>query len=628
MDDYDRYERPMPPEASRPSIWGALTRERRWRFLDSMEGALHVFGPAERFALYALAGLLGISTFVLVAGVSALVTVTTPSYGGTLLEGVVGSARFINPLLVLSQPDQDIAALVYSGLMRAKPDGSLVPDLAESYAISSDGRTYTFKMRKNAVFHDGVRVTASDVLFTVEGAVNPAINSPRRADWTGVSVSSPDDQTVVFTLPHAYAPFLQNTTLGILPKHLWEKIPPEEFPFSMLNTHPVGSGPYRINRVQSDSSGAASRYDLSAFKNYVLGMPYLKHISFIFYPDTDALIKGLNSHKIDAAAGISSPALSRIKRTDLYSIETPLPRVFGVFFNQSHNPVLAESGVRRALEAALDKNEIVQEVLGGRGRVLDGPIPPEMLKGASLALPHPLGTALRSSGEANAQFESSARSILTGSGWTYQEAQTGSASRTPGGIWTKSTGKSASPKTLSFTLATADNAELVATGKGLVAAWKKIGVQVDLQIYPLAELNTDVIRPRSYDALLFGEVEGPELDLYAFWHSSQRNDPGLNLALYANPKTDAILAQARATIDDGERAKLYEQFAALLASDNPAIFLYAPNFLYIVPSKLKGVALGSLSTPADRFQSVYEWYTDSQQVWKIFTPLETSRKEL
>ena len=603
--------------AERTGFLSTLTKERRWRFLDSMEGALVAFSPAERLALYLLAGVLGLSTLVLVSGVNGLATVTVPASGGTLLEGEIGSARFINPLRMLSQPDQDITSLVYSGLVRANPDGELVPDLAESYTISDDGRIYTFKLRKNATFHDGKSVHAADVVFTIERAVDPAIISPRRADWTGVSVASPDEETIVFTLPHAYAPFLQNTTLGILPKHLWEHIPAEEFPFSPLNTRPIGSGPYKIDRVSTDATGAATRYDLEAFSAYALGTPFLSHISFIFYPDMEALIKGLNSKTIDAAAGISPADLTSIERRDLSVVEVPLPRVFGVFFNQSHNTVLGESVVRRALEAAVDKKGIVQTVLGGRGQALNGPFPTEMLGASSPSVPHSLERTLMTTATSSRDVFDDIRTILSGGGWKFTSSA--SASSTESGTWTKgaSTGSTAA-KPLSFTLATADQIELVATGRALVAAWKKVGIQATLQIYSLSELNSTVIRPRSYDALLFGEVVGPELDLYAFWHSSQRNDPGLNLALYANPATDALLSQARATTDSAERSKLYAKFETLLAKDSPAIFLYAPNFLYVVPRRLEGIALGSLSSPADRFQNVKEWYTSSERIWSLF----------
>src|SRR3989344_2408308 len=612
--------------AERTGFLSALTRERRWPFLDSMEGALVAFSPSERLALYLLAGILGASTLVLVSGVNGLATVTVPASGGTLLEGEIGSARFINPLRMLSQPDQDITSLVYSGLVRANPDGELVPDLAESYTISDDGRIYTFKLRKNATFHDGKSVHAADVVFTIEKAVDPAIISPRRADWTGVSVASPDEETVIFTLPHAYAPFLQNTNLGTLPKHLWENIPAEEFPFSPLNTHPIGSGPYKIDRVSSDATGAATRYDLEAFSSYTLGTPFLSHISFIFYPDMEALIKGLNSKTIDAAAGISPADLTSIERRDLSVVEVPLPRVFGVFFNQSHNPVRGESVVRRALEAAVDKKGIVQTVLGGRGQALNGPFPTEMLGASSPSVPHSLERTLMTTATSSRDVFDDIRTILSGGGWKFTSSA--SASSTESGTWTKgaSTGSTAA-KPLSFTLATADQIELVATGRALVAAWKKVGIQATLQIYSLSELNSTVIRPRSYDALLFGEVVGPELDLYAFWHSSQRNDPGLNLAMYANQKTDAILSEARTTTNESTRNNLYREFEKTIIAEVPAVFLYAPDFLYIVPDDLSGIELGALRSGAERFENAHHWYKDTENVWMIFAPLPASARE-
>ena len=142
---------------------------------------------------------------------------------------------------------------------------------------------------------------------------------------------------------------------------------------------------------------------------------------------------------------------------------------------------------------------------------------------------------------------------------------------------------------------------------------------MDVRVYPLSELNTNVIRPRAYEAILFGEVVGRTADLFAFWHSSQRNDPGLNLALYANSKVDALLSSARATTDEKNREKLYGQFAAAIEKDRPAVFLYAPEFIYVVPQRLRGIELGSLSSAAERFLNVYRWYTDTERVWSIFT---------
>ena len=139
-----------------------------------------------------------------------------------------------------------------------------------------------------------------------------------------------------------------------------------------------------------------------------------------------------------------------------------------------------------------------------------------------------------------------------------------------------------------------------------------------MKIYPLSELNTNIIRPRAYDAIFFGEVVGRSLDLFAFWHSSQRNDPGLNLAMYANSKTDTLLANARALTSRSDREDLYNSFSAVIVKDQPAVFLYAPEFIYVVPKTLQGIHLGALTTPSERFQNVYQWYTNTEHVWSFF----------
>ncbi|HEY4526265.1 MAG: hypothetical protein A2854_01460 [Parcubacteria group bacterium RIFCSPHIGHO2_01_FULL_56_18] len=595
-----------------PSLRHSLTKHYHLPFFERAEDALRSFSPGERLLLYVLSAVLGFSALLMVGSVNALATITVPSHGGSLVEGEVGTARFLNPLLTLSIPDEDISALVYSGLMRQMPDGALTPDLAEQYSISNDGRVYTFALRPDAVFHDGTPVTSADVLFTVQHAQDPAINSGARADWAGVIVSAPDSSTVVFTLPRAYAPFIQNTTLGILPKHLWEKVSAEEFPFSTLNTHPIGSGPYKVSKIAEDATGAPLQYDLVSFNKYALGTPYLKRISFIFFPNTEALIKGLNEGTVDAAAGLSPEDMNGVKRDDISIAQVTLPRVFGIFFNQSRSAVLSEVAVRRALDTAVDKDQIVKSVLTGRGSILNGPIPPGLLDNRAPARPQAVTDITSSATSTQAARLQSAKSILENGGWVFDSGSN---------VWKKS------DKTLSFTIATADQPELIATARAVVADWQALGVQVTLQIYPISELNTNIIRTRNYDALLFGEVVGPELDLYAFWHSSQRNDPGLNLAMYANQKTDAILSEARTTTNESTRNNLYREFEKTIIAEVPAVFLYAPDFLYIVPDDLSGIELGALRSGAERFENAHHWYKDTENVWMIFAPLPASARE-
>lgn len=587
-----------------PAAAETLTRARSHRFLRRFEELLTRFTPLERLGLYGFTILLGLSTLVLVISVSRAVSTDIPARGGAITEAESVPARFVNPILAISQSDQDITALVYSGLMRAQADGTFIPDLAERYTVSPDGTTYTFTIRKDAIFHDGTTVTSADVLYTVSMAQNPDVKSPRRADWEGVQVSAPDDHTVVFTLPHAYAPFIENTTLGILPKHLWSAVPVDEFAFAPLNTRPVGSGPFKVSSTQTDATGAATRFDLSPFSRFTLGEPYLSRISFVFFPSDDAMIKALNAHQVDAIAGISPTDLVSLKHS-VELVQAPLPRVFGIFFNQNKNPALADPSVRQALSQAIDTHAIVTNVLGGFGVPLSGPIPPGVtgfIQPATPALFTPNGT---STAVADPTLIAQAKATLTKAGWTFDDKS---------GTWTNSKKK----MTLSIKLATADSPELVATAQAAAAAWRSLGVQVSVQVYALSEFNNTVLRPRDYDAILFGEVVGRDADLFAFWHSSQRNDPGLNLALYANSKADTLLSQARATTDKAKRDDLYAQFATLIAQDQPAVFLYSPEFLYILPSELQGVRIGALTTPAERFLEAYRWYTQTQSVWEFF----------
>ncbi len=587
-------------------IRSKLTASRSLSLFRRVESILTILSPSERLALYALTALLCISALSLLSFANSAVSVSVPSQGGTLTEGIVGPARFINPVLSVSQADSDIAALVYSGLTRVRPDGTIVPDLAESFNISEDGTVYTFKLREHATFHDGRAVTSADVLFTVKAAQNAAIKSPHRADWEGVAASTPDARTVIFTLPHAYAPFLQNTTLGILPEHLWKDTGAEDFPFNTLNTRPIGSGPFFVKDVKTDETGAAMRYELAPFKDFTLGKPYLKRISLVLFGSDDDLIAAYENGRLDSLAGVSPKRLREMERTDTV-ITTPLPRIFGVFFNQGRAPVLADIGARSALDIAIDRERLINMVLRGYGVAARGPIPPSVAPPETVLLGTTASTSTSPEIVSTIYTQATvqaARDKLSSSGWTWDEGA---------GAWTKN------KRELSFTLSTADAPELTETGNALAAAWRQAGVKVQVQVYPIGELNESVIRPRSYDAILFGEVVGRELDLFAFWHSSQRNDPGLNLSLYANSKADTVLTPARATIDRNARLKLYGQFADVVKSDIPAIFLYSPEFVYLVPKHLQGVSLASITSASERFLNAHEWYTDTESVWQLFT---------
>ncbi len=569
--------------------------------LRTAQNTYESFSASGRTLFLFFAGVCVLSSVGLIYLLNASFLTSVPAYGGSLSEGLIGSPRFINPVLALSDSDHDLTSLVYSGLLKATPEGDYVPDLAESYTVSPDGKTYTFVLRNNATFQNGTPVTADDIVFTIQKTQDPALKSPLQAICSGVTVTEIDARTVQFTLKSPYAPFIENLTMGILPKSLWQDVSDDEFSFSNLNISPIGSGPFEIGSISRNSSGIPSSYDLKAFNNYTLGRPYLDDITLHFYANEDEVDSALESGAIEAASGLSPANLPSLGSNERV-VSAPLNRVFGVFFNQNQSTVLRDHAVRQALQDAIDRNALIESVLGGYGTPLEGPVPPSV-SGVNTIDP--------ATGNATSTDPAlAARAELIKAGWVVG----------PGGVLQKTTGsgKNAQTMVLEFSLATDNVPELRAAAQYVQNEWQKMGAKVDVQIYDQGDLSQNVIRPRKYDALLFGEVIGRELDLFAFWDSSQRTDPGLNIALYANSTADNILEQLRTTTDDATRAKLYTEFEAQLNADIPAVFLYAPDFVYIVPTNLQGLDMGFIESPSDRFLSVTNWHREDESVWPIF----------
>lgn len=565
-----------------PSFLDSRDPERRNAPLKRLAAFVEGLSSGDRFIAGVLALFLVFSSVYALSGVRDLLLVEVPSHGGSLEEGVVGAPRFVNPLLALSDADRDVTALVYAGLMGTNGEGDLVPVLAESYEISPDGHTYTFTLRPDARFSDGVAVTAEDVAFTVLKAKDPALKSPEFANWVGVSVNAVTSDTVEFHLDRAYAPFLENTTLGILPKHLWEQETSEEFPFSNLMTMPVGAGPYTIESVsRDDRTGIIESYELRASPDYALGEPFVTHLTLAFFPEAADLASALRNGSIDSAYGTPSDGA----RSSSYS------RVFGVFFNSSQNPLFARKEVREALSKAIDRTKISDETLGGYATPIMGPVPP-----GSGITPTPVPNG--------ATRLSDAAAVLEDAGWHYDE--TARAWVLDGNI------------VLTATLKTSNVPELKAVASAVKEDWESFGVPTAVELYEPGDLTQNVIRPRKYEALLFGMVIGRDRDLYAFWDSAERNDPGLNIALYANSRVDDLLEQMRTTNEPEVVASSLQEVNDTIAADYPAAFVYAPRFLYALPDRLRGVALPQIASPSDRFAAVEDWYLYTEKVWPAF----------
>lgn len=582
------------------NIFQFLTRRVTVPFFGRLDAARAAFSKTERVLFGAFAGLLAASALALAAQANNFFLVEVPRGGGFLTEGIIGTPRFVNPLLAASDADRDLTALVYSGLLRATYEGTLVPDIAESYTISEDHRSYSFIIKPNAVFHDGAPVTADDVIFTVQKAQDPLVKSTKRANWEGVTAEKVSEREVRLTLKRPYAPFLENTTVGILPKHLWKNIDTESFQFNQLNIEPVGAGPYRIVRIDENASRVPTAYTLAPFSEYTLGTPYIRRITLRFYGSESSLIDAFARKEIESMSGISPKEARTLEEKGVVANRIQLPRVFGIFFNQNQSKVLSDKTVRRALDAALDKNKLVEDVLGGYGAPIAGPIPEYDTLATNTYPIYTNGT------EDN--LAKKAQEILEADKWKKNEET---------GVMEKKYGMET--RALAFSLVTAATPELKKSAEFAATTWRRVGAQVELKFFDVSDLNQTVIRPRAYDALLFGEIVGRDLDLFAFWHSSQRNDPGLNIALYTNIKADRLLEEARVAQDKEERDTALRAFSEEVAKDIPAVFLYSPDFIYILPDKVKNLPLGRLSVPNERFLNIHRAYINTEKVWPFFS---------
>lgn len=523
--------------------------------------------------------------FVLCSSVVSLYTIEkrflirVPAHGGTITEGVIGAPRFVNPLLANSDTDRDLVALTYAGLTGHDATGALTPVLAESYTISEDGRVYTFILRDALTFSDGIPVTADDVVYTVQKAQDPLLKSPAYSNWVNVRAEAVDARTVRFTLSRAYPPFLEDTTLGILPAHIWKKISDAEFAFSPYTTQPVGAGPFVASKIARNASGVVTSYSTKAFAGYALGKPYLSGIDFLFYADSQALSAALSKGAVDSAYGIPHKG----------ALTVPYTQVFGVFFNQDQASIFSHLEVRTALSLAIDRKGLVETELGGYAQAINGPLP-SMKDSLSTQFTHQ-------------ELLDQAKQTLLAQKWSYSSSTK---------MWTK--GK----ETLHFTLKTVNLPELKTIAAVAQRNWEELGVPVSLEFYTPGELAQSVIRPRAFEALLFGEVTGPNPDLFAFWHSTGRTDPGLNIAGYSDKTVDALLIKAQSAKDSATREAAVTAAGGKIRDAYAAAFTHAPYFIYAAPSGVYGVSLTTVTSPSDRFNGVNGWYRNSELVWPYF----------
>ncbi|MDP2631163.1 MAG: peptide ABC transporter substrate-binding protein [Candidatus Uhrbacteria bacterium] len=514
--------------------------------------------------------------------------IDAPALGGEYTEGLIGSPQLINPLYSLtSDVDTDLTRLVYSGIMKYDMDNGLVYDLADSVEISDDETIYTVKIKDDANWHDGRTVLADDIVFTFSAIQNPDYRSPLQLRFTNVSVEQIDDKTVQFTLDEPFAPFLSLLTVGILPSHIWESVNPINAALTELNKKPVGSGPYKFEKLVRDSTGSIRSYTLTANRDYYFGSPNIEFLTFKFYPDVPSGVDAVKNHNIEGLSYLPLEYVQEVKDDSSLQILFPtLPQYTAAFFNQENQTILADSDVREALALATNKNELVTEAIDGHGKSIDSFILEGMV-GEYEDIKR-IGFDL-----------SAAKAKLEEAGWVFVE---GSEIRQKDEV------------ALELEITSLDSTDLVATAEVLAEEWSALGIQMHIRTVSNAEFQNEVLKNRDYEILLSGELYGVDADPYAFWHSSQTSYPGLNLSGLSNRDADEYIETGRSTTNENERAEAYRGLQDIVAEEVSAIFLYQPFYAYVISQKIQNVEVLQIITPADRFSRVHEWYIKTKKV--------------
>jgi peptide/nickel transport system substrate-binding protein len=531
-------------------------------------------------------------------------TDTFPTKGGTYIEGMVGQPHAINPLLCsFNEVDRDLCSLVFNGLLRLDAHGQPQPDLAaRPPEISPDGRVYTVTLRSDVRWHDGQPFTADDVIFTLNLVKDP--DFPGLEDvadlWRTVEVSRVNAFNLTFTLQEPFAPFPDYLTLGILPAHALRNVSSADLASAEFNLRPIGTGPFQVQEIGA-SGGQVEYVLLTANTDYFGKQAYLDKIEIKFFADDAAVLSAYRAGQVQGMARVAPSDLPRLRQFPRLNIFSAPVAGYSLIFLNLSNPdtqFFQDKAVRQALNSALDRQKLVDQVLNGNGIAIPGPILPDTW-------------AFDPNLPAVQPDRQKAGALLDEAGWKIG----GSGASTPGVVNAADLlppdVRSKEGRALGFTLLTSNDSYHLAMAKAVAEQWGAIGVTVTVKSAPM--LLTNFLAPRSYEAVLIDLSLTGDPDPYPFWHETQASG-GQNFSGYKDRDMSELLEQARRTNDQNARFKFYQRFQQMFADNVPAILLYQPVFTFAVDERVRGVQIGPLQTPSDRFRNVTDWYVVTRRV--------------
>jgi len=508
-----------------------------------------------------------------------------PARGDLLIEGSIGDASNLIPILSSDSASHGISGLVFNGLVKYDKNLNLTGDLAESWDISPDGLVITFHLRKGVRWHDGEPFTARDVLYTYRVTIDPNTPTAYSGDFLMVKkaeVLDPHTFRVFYEKP--FAPALASWGAAILPRHLLEG---RDITKSPLTRHPVGTGPFRFREWVT-----GEKIVLAYNPDYFEGRPYIDGYIMRVIPDMSTMFLELRAGGIDQ---MNLTPLQYTRQTENALFKKKYNKYRYLSFSYTYlgynlqNPLFQDRRVRQAISYAVNKEEIIEGVLLGLGQAATGPFKP----GTWAYNPHV---------RLYPYDPGKARLLLSEAGWRDTDGD-GRIDR--------------DGRPFTFEIVTNQGNEVRAKCAEIIQRrLADLGMEVKIRVIEWAAFINDFINKGRFDATILGWTITMDPDPYDVWHSSKTKPGELNFISYGNPEVDGLLEKGRNTFDQGERKKYYDRFQEILAEDQPYTFLYVPDALPIVSSRFRGIE----PAPIGIGHNLIRWYVPAGEQRYVLKP--------
>jgi len=531
----------------------------------------------------------------------------SPAPIATYVEGMLGRPVSVNPLAAATQPDRDLVALVFQGLITLDSSGNPRPALARSWTSTADGRTWTFHLRSDARWQDGEPVTADDVVFTVATIQDKDYHGPGAGSWTGIVATAADPTTVTFTLDQPYGGFVDLATQPIAPQHLLGEVGAAAMPDDPFGAEPVGSGEYAVVTLDHDHAilepassidrrpGSAPEESSAASIDSLATPtptprsgsvePAIRRIELRFFDDPTALAAAFRSGVLDAASGLdpaAAAALGDVPGSRLLREPSTTLTAIALNLRPSH-PELADPATRLGLLETIDRARIVTVAYGSSAAPAEGLIPPTSWAFDSASTPtraHDITAATKSLAEA---------------GW--KKAKDG---------WHLAGAKA--PATLELLVPNRSaNPILAAVGAQVASDWRTLGFGVSLVSIDPAQLAAERLRNGTFTAAVVGISVGHDPDLYPLLASTQTQAGGANIFGLQDPTLDDLLEAARVPGDATARKAAFAAVQKRLSAASYVLPIAWPDTVVVLGNRVQGAVERTVSDGSERFWDVLDW---------------------